>query len=92
MKTRPGDVWLADLGIAGKLSPVVVVSRLDDDPPRQLVIYVPLTTKNRSSAYEVDVGRQPFLREVSVANVQGIGALPVVRMERRWGLMPAEVM
>jgi mRNA interferase MazF len=45
MNLNPGEVWLADLGIAAKTRPVVIVSRHDLDPPRALAIYVPLTTK-----------------------------------------------
>jgi mRNA interferase MazF len=53
MNPRPGEVWLADLGLAAKSRPVIVVSRYDSDPPRSLVLYVPLTTRNRKSRYEV---------------------------------------
>ena len=83
MRTKPGEVWLADLGIAGKTRPILIVSREDSDPPRALVIQVPLTTKNRFSRYEVDLGKLPFLREPSVANVQGLASLPVARLQRR---------
>jgi mRNA-degrading endonuclease toxin of MazEF toxin-antitoxin module len=53
MPPRPGEVWLADLGLAAKTRPVVIVSRDDPDPPRALILYVPLTTQNRQSPYEV---------------------------------------
>jgi mRNA interferase MazF len=43
MNPRPGEIWLADLGLAAKTRPVVIVSRQDPDP-RSLVLYVPLTT------------------------------------------------
>ena len=85
MKGRPGEVWLADLGISGKVRPVLVVSRHDPDPPRVLATYVPLTTQNRGSAYEVDLGSLPFLNQASIANVQGIGSFPQVRLERKLG-------
>lgn len=49
MSPRPGEVWLADLGMAAKTRPVVVVSRYDEDPPRVLVLYVPLTSEDRGS-------------------------------------------
>ena len=55
MRLRPGEIWLADLGLAAKTRPVVIVSRLDPDPPRALVIYIPLTTQNRKSLYEVEL-------------------------------------
>lgn len=53
MSPRAGEVWLADLGLAAKTRPVVIVSRHDPEPPRALVLYVPLTTQDRQSSYEV---------------------------------------
>lgn len=91
MSPQPGEIWLADLGLAAKTRPVVIVSRLDPDPPRALIIYVPLTTQNRQSRYEVPFPKLPFLDRDSVANVQGLGSLPVVRLERRLGKLPREV-
>ncbi len=90
MSPRPGEVWLADLGLAAKSSPVVIVSRYDPDAPRALTIYVPLTTQNRGSKYEVALPNLRFLREASVANVQGIASLPLTRLERKLGEVPGE--
>ena len=86
---KHGEIWLADLGIAGKTRPVVVL--LADDVPveRTLIIYVPLTTQNRGSVLEVSLGHLRFLDKPSVANVQGVGALPRARFERRLGTVPA---
>jgi mRNA interferase MazF len=92
MNLQPGEVWLADLGLAAKTRPVVIVSRYDDEPPRALAIYVPLTTQNRGSLYEVVLPRIRFLTQDSVANVQGIGSIPTVRLERKLGKLPDEVM
>lgn len=92
MNPRPGEVWLADLGMAAKTRPVVVVSRYDENPPRVLVLYVPLTSEDRGSEYEVEMPALPFLRLAGVANVQGIGSMPVKRLERRLGILPTEVM
>jgi mRNA interferase MazF len=92
MPPRPGAVWLADLGLAAKTRPVVVVSRDDPEPPRALILYVPLTTQHRQSLYEVVLPRLPFLAQNSVANVPGLGSLPTVRLERRLGTLPDAVM
>jgi mRNA interferase MazF len=92
MSPRPGEVWLADLGLAAKTRPVVIVSRHDPDAPRALAIYVPLTTQKRGSRYEVELPQLPFLRETSVANVQGIASLPITRLERKLGEVPTEVL
>jgi mRNA interferase MazF len=85
-------VWLAELGLAAKVRPVVIVSRYDPDAPRALVLYVPLTTQSRLSSYEVPIPRLPFLDRDSVANVQGLGSIPTVRLERRLGKIPNDVL
>ncbi|HZZ28887.1 MAG TPA: type II toxin-antitoxin system PemK/MazF family toxin [Pirellulales bacterium] len=92
MLPKPSEVWLADLGLAAKTRPVVIVSRADDNPPRALVLYVPLTTQNRGSTYEVALPKLKFLDRDSVANVQGLGSLPTVRLERKLGALPNDVM
>ncbi|MEP6699641.1 MAG: type II toxin-antitoxin system PemK/MazF family toxin [Verrucomicrobiota bacterium] len=92
MSPRPGEVWLADLGLAAKTRPVVILSRHDPDAPRALTIYVPLTTQNRGSKYEVELPKLPFLRETSVANVQGVASLAVIRLERKLGEVPPGVL
>ena len=84
---KHGEVWIADLGLVGKTRPIVILSRTDDDPPRALAIYVPITTQARSSDYEVTLGHLSFLDPASVANVQGIGSLPLVRLEKRIGTL-----
>jgi mRNA interferase MazF len=92
MNPQSGEIRLVDLGLAAKTRPVVIVSRQDPDPPRSLVLYVPLTTQRRNSPYEVPLPRLPFLDRESVANVQGLGSLPTVRLERKIGRLSAEVM
>ncbi len=92
MSPRPGKVWLADLGIAARFRPVVIVSRQDPNPPRALAIYVPITTQDRESPYQVKLLKSRFLQEGSVANVQGIGSLPTIRLGRRLGTLPTETL
>jgi mRNA interferase MazF len=92
MNLNPGEVWLADLGIAAKTRPVVIVSRHDLDPPRALAIYVPLTTQYRDSLYKVVLPRLRFLDRDSIANVKGIASIPTVRLERKLGKLPDKVM
>jgi mRNA interferase MazF len=54
-------------------------------------LYVPLTTQRRGSPYEVALPRLQFLDRESVANVQELGSLPTVRLERKVGRLSAEV-
>jgi len=88
MKPKAGEVWLADLGWAAKTRPVVVLSLDDTDAPRALHIYVPMTSQNRNSKYEIPLGHLPWLAKESVANVQGIGSLPPTRFEKKIGVLP----
>lgn len=85
MRIKPGEVWLADLGMAAKTRPILIVSREDEETPRALVIQVPLTSQNRGSRYEVDLGKLRFLSLPSIANVQGMASIPIVRLERKLG-------
>jgi mRNA interferase MazF len=72
MTPKVGEVYIVDLGHAGKVRPVVVMSREDSDAPRALALCVPLTTENRGSRYEVTLPRVPWLKKQGVANVQAI--------------------
>lgn len=65
MSPKPGEVWLADLGLAAKTRPILIVSRHDPEPPRVLAIYVPFTRASRNSQYEINGGKLPFLDESS---------------------------
>ena len=85
MTPVPGEVYLADLGIGGKVRPILVVSRADPDAPRALALCVPLTTQNRGSPYEVEMPRVRFLRERSFANVQGLASFRHDELRGRLG-------
>ena len=88
MNLKPGDVWIDDLGYVAKARPVIIVSRWDPDPPRALALYIPITSENRGSRYEVGLPRLPFLRDGSCANIQGLASLPIIRLERQIGSVP----
>lgn len=57
-----------------------------------LFLYVPLTSQNRHSVYEIEIAKCSFLHQDSVANVQGLGSIPSFRLQRRLGKLPNEVM
>ena len=92
MNPYPGEIWLADLGLAAKTRPVLVVSRYDLDPPRAMITYIPLTSQYRESPYEVVLPKLRFLNQDSYANVQGLGSIPKARLDRRLGKLPNNVM
>ena len=88
MNPRHGEVWLVDMGIAGKTRPAVVLIADGLNAPRTLIIYIPITRQNRGSELEIPLGHLPFLDPDSVANVQAIGSLASVRFEKRLGVVP----
>lgn len=57
-----------------------------------MITYVPLTTQYRRSPYEVVLPKLSFLEQDSYANVQGLGSIPKVRLQRRIGKLPDDVM
>jgi len=74
-----------DLGYEGKVRPVVVVSREDQDAPRATSVVVPLTSQFRGSRHEVQMPRVPWLNLQSFATVQGIGSIEHHELTNRRG-------
>lgn len=92
MNPIPGELYLIDLGMVGKVRPAVVLSRQDRDAPRALAICAPLTTENRGSDYEVALGKLKFLDRESWVNVQGLTSLGHEKLIRRLGRLPGPQM
>ncbi|MCM8539356.1 MAG: type II toxin-antitoxin system PemK/MazF family toxin [Lentisphaeraceae bacterium] len=87
MTTKPGQVFLVDLGYDAKLRPMVIVSREDDDAPRALSLCAPATTQFRDSPYEVYIGKPRFLLKESYVNVQGIQAIQHHELGKYLGIL-----
>jgi len=49
MNPKPGEIYLIDLGMTGKVRPAVVISRDDPNSPRAICIFAPITSENRGS-------------------------------------------
>jgi hypothetical protein len=62
MTTKPGEIYRVDLGMAGKVRLMIVLSREDEDAPRALSVCAPITTANRGSSYEVELPRLHYHR------------------------------
>jgi mRNA interferase MazF len=85
MTTKPGEVYLVDLGISGKVRPMIVLSREDSDPLRALAICAPVTTSSRGSKYEIAIGNPNFLKSESFVNVQGLQAVSHHELHQKIG-------
>ena len=93
MNPKPGEVYWVDLGLKGKLRPLMVVSREDGDAERALCVCVPLTTQIRGGEYEVPLPRVRWLpgTDDGVANIQGLSSVENHRLARKSGRFEAKV-
>lgn len=85
-----GEVWLADLGIAAKTRPVLVVSVAYSDADYALIAVVPHTTTPRGGQFEI-IMRTSFLQS-GAFNIQGMLAVPAAKFLRRLGLASPDQM
>jgi mRNA interferase MazF len=81
-----GEVWLADLGIAAKVRPCLVLSVAPAPQDRVLVTLVPHTTSVQGTRFEVAVPK-PFLQP-GVFDAQGLVTVARARLLRKLGDLP----
>ncbi len=78
-----GEVWIVDLGMAGKVRPSVVLSVPAGPQDRALVTLVAHTTSARGSNFEVVV-RSRFLA-TGVFDAQNMLTIPHAKLVRKLG-------
>lgn len=76
MPPERGEVWLADLGIAAKVRPVLVVSVPYGDKDNALLQVIPHTTQPRGAQFEIQIPVNSL--EAGAFNVQGMLAVPAL--------------
>jgi mRNA interferase MazF len=81
-----GQVWWADVD---KVRPVLVLTRRTVAPQLTRVLVAPVTSIVRDIPTEVLLGRAEGVAEGSVASLDNVQLLPVDRLLRRAGRMPA---
>jgi mRNA interferase MazF len=89
---RPGEVWFADLGLAGKSRPVLVLAIPREDDARALVTVAPLTSAIRGMRGEVSLGKPRWLPKASAVNVQGLASFDRHKLVRRMGNLSSDQM
>jgi len=82
-----GEVWFADLGMAEKSRPVLVLATPGDTDARALVIVAPLTSQIRGMRGEVNLGKPRWLSKPSAVNVQGLASFDRHKLSRRMGVL-----
>jgi mRNA interferase MazF len=81
---------MADLGLAAKVRPVLVLSIDYREEDRAVVSYVIRTTSLRGARYEVrrETPRMPL----GAFDAQGLGSLPEIKLHRCLGLVDSDTL
>jgi len=90
IEPQPGEVWYADLGLAEKSRPVLILAYPRFDDARSLLIVAPLTSQIRGQRGEVPLGKPRWLPKVSAVNVQGLASFDRHKLARRLGTLSDE--
>ena len=86
-EAKPGEVWFADLGIAEKSRPVLVLSYPGENDARALVVVAPLTSQIRGLRGEIPLGKVSWLPKLSAVNIQGVASFDRHKLARRVGVL-----
>ncbi len=87
---QPGEVWFADLGVAEKSRPVLVLAYPAPADARALAIVAPLTSQIRGERGEVDLGKPRWLPKPSAVTLQGLASFDRHKLTRKFGALTAE--
>lgn len=88
-RTKPGEVWMVDLGMAAKMRPCVLLSEHPADDELALILVVPHTTAVRGNRWELSLPL-PFLKKAGVLHLQQIQPVSLAKLERKLGELPPE--
>lgn len=89
---KPGEVWFADLGLAEKSRPVLVLYFPRESDARALAIVAPLTSQIRGLRGEVFLGKPRWLPKISAINIQALASFDVGKLVRPMGeLLPQQL-
>ena len=80
---RRGDIWWANLPTPFGRRPVVLLSRDEAYPIRDLIIVAPVTTRIRGISAEVALGPEDGLPRASVANLDAMYTISKRQLQER---------
>ena len=89
-QTKPGEVWLIDLGLAAKVRPCLVLSDYPADDELALLVIVPHTTAVRNNRWELNISKS-FLKP-GVFHLQQLQTVPIARLQKRLGVLTLPVL
>ena len=85
---RRGEIWLVDMGIAGKVRPCLLLTDYPADHELAMVTILPHTTALRGNRWEFSI-EKPFLKP-GAFHLQQIQSVSVVYLMRRLGILTKE--
>lgn len=85
---RRGEIWMVDMGIAGKVRPALLLTDYPADDELAMVTILPHTTALRGNRWEL-VTEKPFLKP-GAFHLQQIQSVSVVYLMRRLGALTEE--
>ena len=88
---KRGEIWRADLGYAGKVRPVLILSVAYTDDERAIVTYIPRTTRSWPKS-RFDVPHRSRLMKDGAFAVQLIGSIPGAKFHHRIGPIDASTL
>jgi len=81
---------MADLGLAAKVRPALILSVSFEGHERAIVSYVIRTTSLRATQYEVPHETRGMPK--GAFDAQGLGSIPEIKLERRVGIVDSETL
>jgi mRNA interferase MazF len=79
-RAKRDEIWMADLGLAAKVRPVLVLSVAYEGQERAIVSYVIRTTSLRDTQYEVRHETRGMPN--GAFDAQGLGSIPEIKLEK----------
>ena len=86
----PGEVWMADLGLAAKVRPALLLTGNPALDELDLVTVVLHTTPLRGTRWELNIPK-PFLKP-GAFHLQQVQSVSISKLERRLGILTPEEM
>jgi len=87
---KRGEVWWAELAPPAARRPVLLLSRTEAYPVRELVMVAPLTTRIRGIPSEVTLGPQDGVPRSCVANLDTVTTIAKASLRERLTILSHE--
>ncbi len=81
---KPGEVWMIDLGMAAKVRPCLILTRLPKPDELDVFTVVAHTTSRRGNRWEIPIEKS-FLADEGAFDVQRVATVASVKLERKLG-------